>query len=257
MSYILRIVLCVCVLFFIACSGDGAKESSGDFSKLDLRVASDASYPPFAYIENGNEVVGFEIDLLKEISSIVGFKYSIVITPFDGIIPAIKSGKVDMAVASMSATKDRAKAVSFSNPYYEGVSVFIKRRDGEDYNENNLSGKRIGVYLGTVQDIYATDLATKDSSINVIRSNDIFGAIMNLKGKKVDIVLSDKATAKGYLKENTDLEIFGEAPDGSEGLSVVFDKDKHKELIEAINKALKDLKDNGKYDELLKKYDLN
>lgn len=257
MTYIVKIVFAVSVLFFISCNSTNNKEANNNPSQLNLKVANDASYPPFGYIENGNEVVGFEIDLLKEISKIVGFTYDMSIVSFDGIIPALKSGKIDMAISSMSATAERAKAVTFSAPYYEGITIFLKHKDNKTYSVDDLSGKKIGVYIGTVQDIYSTNLAKKDNSITVIRSNDIFGAIMNLKSKKVDIVLADRATAKGYLKDNQELESFGELPDGSEGLAMVFDKNANQELVEKINAALITLKENGKYNELLKKYDLD
>ncbi len=95
-----------------------------------------------------------------------------------------------------------------------------------------------------------------DYKINVVMSESILGAILNLKSGKVDVVLADYATAQGYLREYGELIGFYREKDGSEGLSIAFDKGKHAELLAKIDNAIKELKESGEYDKLLIKHNL-
>lgn len=259
MKKIIFALLTTFILFFAACSDNSSeKQASSDLKQEVLKVGTNASYPPFEYTVDGNKIVGFDIDLIKEVSQIAGFNYEIVNMDFDGIIPALKSGKIDLAISAMSATADRKKSVSFSKVYYSDSTIyFIKRKDSEAISGlEDLHGKKVGVFIGTVQDLYATKLAETDKTITVVRSNDIFNTIMNLKSNKIDIALSDGSTGRQYVDKNNDIVSFLEIPDGSDGFSIVADLDKHKELLEKINNAIDLLKSNGKYEELLKKYNL-
>ena len=249
-------LLCMCVvLCFVACSSDDSAKDSKD-STPTLRVGLSAEYPPFEYKKDG-KIVGFDIDLLDAISKKAGFKYTLNHMSFDGLIPALKAGKIDMIMSGMSATSERMKQVDFSVPYYEGQTLFIKRKDSKDIvDKDSIKGKRIGVFLGTVQE-QAAQKMKQDYQIEVVMSDSILGAILNLKSSKVDIVLADYATAQGYLKEYPDdLEGFYQESDGSEGLSIAFDKGKHADLLAKINTAIKELKESGEYDKIMIKNNL-
>ena len=91
-----------------------------------IKVGTNATYPPFEFIDEQNKISGFDMDLIDEISKIVGFKYEIVNLAFDALIPALKAGKIDIIASAMSATPVREKAVDFSKPYYNTMNLFIK-----------------------------------------------------------------------------------------------------------------------------------
>ncbi|WP_210630429.1 transporter substrate-binding domain-containing protein, partial [Helicobacter bizzozeronii] len=74
-------------------------------------------------------IIGFDIDILDAVSTKVGFNYTLNHMSFDGLIPALKACKIDMIISSMSATQERMKQVDFSIPYYEGETLYIKRKD--------------------------------------------------------------------------------------------------------------------------------
>lgn len=217
-----------------------------------LKVGTAANYPPFEYIDNQNKITGFDIDLIDALSKKIGFKYEIVNMSFDGLIAGLKAGKINAIISAMSATPDRIKAIDFTNSYYNTENLFIKRKNSQITTKKDLINKGIGVQLGTVQEIAAKNIA----GALVKPSEDIGTAILALKANKVDAVLVDSSIGYGYLKKNPDLVEFLKEPDGSEGFSIAFDKNKNKELIEKINKALLDLKQDGTYEKLLKKYDL-
>ncbi|EDP6855105.1 transporter substrate-binding domain-containing protein [Campylobacter upsaliensis] len=239
-------------LFVVACS-DTSTTNNDSNASLSLRVGTAPNYKPFDYKEDA-KLTGLDIDLVNEIAKREGIELTWVEMSFDGLIPALKTGKIDMIASAMSATEDRRKSVDFSDVYYTTKNLYIKKKDNETLNsKEDLEGKIIGVQLGTLQEPAAK--AIKDTKVQSNESLSV--VIMELKEGKIDAVVADKDVSTGYLKENADLIGFFEEEDGSEGFSFVFDKDKQKEAIEKFNKGLKDLKADGTYEQILTKYELN
>ncbi|EAL0007918.1 basic amino acid ABC transporter substrate-binding protein [Campylobacter upsaliensis] len=239
-------------LFVVACS-DTSTTNNDSNASLSLRVGTAPNYKPFDYKEDA-KLTGLDIDLVNEIAKREGIELTWVEMSFDGLIPALKTGKIDMIASAMSATEDRRKSVDFSDVYYTTKNLYIKKKDNEALNsKEDLEGKIIGVQLGTLQEPAAK--AIKDTKVQSNESLSV--VIMELKEGKIDAVVADKDVSTGYLKENADLIGFFEEEDGSEGFSFAFNKDKQKEAIEKFNKGLKDLKADGTYDQILTKYELN
>ena len=239
-------------LFVVACSDTSVTNNDSNAS-LSLRVGTAPNYKPFDYKEDA-KLTGLDIDLVNEIAKREGIELTWMEMSFDGLIPALKTGKIDMIASAMSATEDRRKSVDFSDVYYTTKNLYIKKKDNEALNsKEDLEGKIIGVQLGTLQEPAAK--AIKDTKVQSNESLSV--VIMELKEGKIDAVVADKDVSTGYLKENADLIGFFEEEDGSEGFSFAFDKDKQKEAIEKFNKGLKDLKADGTYDQILTKYELN
>lgn len=239
-------------LFVVACS-DTSTTNNDSNASLSLRVGTAPNYKPFDYKEDA-KLTGLDIDLVNEIAKREGIELTWVEMSFDGLIPALKTGKIDMIASAMSATEDRRKSVDFSDVYYTTKNLYIKKKDNEALNsKEDLEGKIIGVQLGTLQEPVAK--AIKDTKVQSNESLSV--VIMELKEGKIDAVVADKDVSTGYLKENADLIGFFEEEDGSEGFSFAFDKDKQKEAIEKFNKGLKDLKADGTYEQILTKYELN
>ncbi|CZE51194.1 basic amino acid ABC transporter substrate-binding protein [Campylobacter geochelonis] len=218
-----------------------------------LKFGTNATYPPFEYIDENSKVAGFDIDLVNELSKRVDFEYEMINMSFDGLIPALKSGKIDAIVAAMSATPERKKAVDFTKPYYHTENLYILKADnGEVKSKDDLKGKKIGVQLGTAQE----QTSRKLEGVKTTPTKDIFTSILALKNGKIDAVLVDTSIGYGYLRKNSDLVEFLVEPDGSEGFSIAFDKDKNNELIAKIDAEVEKMKEDGSYEALLKKYEL-
>ncbi|STQ86154.1 transporter substrate-binding domain-containing protein [Helicobacter muridarum] len=261
MTRILQFICCITAIsFFIACdskqhSESNSKESNSQTEYVPtLRVGVNAEYPPFEF-KKDDEIVGFDIDVLEYISKRAGFKYTLHhMSSFDGLIPALKAGKIDMIISSMTATAERAKQVDFTLPYYEGKSLYLKHKDSLDLNsKEDVRGKRVGVFIGTIQEQTVNNM--KDEyDLEVVPSDTIFASIMNLKNKKVDVVVADHATSVGYIKENNELQGFYQEGDGGDGLSIAVDKGKHPDIIEKVNIAIQELKQSPEYNEIIDKY---
>ena len=230
-------------LFLNACNND---------NNTELKVGTAPNYKPFDYKEN-SKITGFDIDIVEEIAKKNGLKIVWVETSFDGLIPALKAGKIDLIASAMSASDERRKSVDFTKAYYMSKNLYIKLKGNDTLKDkSDLEGKKIGVQLGTLQE--NTAKLIKNSQVQ--SNKDLNIAVLALKNGKIDAILADQDTALGFLNENEDLVSFFEEVDSGEGFSFAFDKDKHKDLVNKFNQGIDELKNNGFYENLLKKYGL-
>ncbi len=241
-------------LFLTACQNTKTENNTSNEANatLTLKVGTAPNYKPFNYKQD-SKLTGFDTDLVKEIAQKNGIEIVWVETNFDGLIPALKAGKIDMIASAMSATDERRQSVDFTKPYYMSKNLYIKLKNNETLQtKTDLEGKKIGVQLGTLQE--NTAKAIKDAQVQ--SNKDLNIAVLALKNNKIDAIVADQDTAKGFLAENPDLVSFYQETDGGEGFSFAFDKDKQKEVIEIFNKGIDEAKANGFYDSLVKKYEL-
>lgn len=246
MKKILSIALVALVgLFLGACSDSKNKESN---ASVELKVGTAPNYKPFNYKEN-SKLTGFDTDLVEEIAKKNGIKIVWVETNFDGLIPALKAGKIDMIASAMSATDERRQSVDFTKPYYMSKNLYLKLKNNDSLQtKNDLEGKKIGVQLGTLQE--NTAKAIKNAQVQ--SNKDLNIAVLALKNNKIDAIVADQ----GFLAENPELVSFYQETDGGEGFSFAFDKNKQKDIIEIFNKGIDEAKTDGFYDTLIKKYEL-
>jgi len=219
----------------------------------NLKVGTAANYPPFEFIDEQNKIVGFDIELVAELSKRIGFDFEFVNMSFDALIPAIKAGKIDLIASAMSATDERRRSIDFSKAYYTTENLYLRKKGNTNISgKSDLSGKKIGVQQGTVQEMAANAI----NGVKVTPAEDPVTLIMGLKNEKIDAIIIDSSIGYGFLKKNPELEEFYKEIDGSEGFSLAFNKDKNSELIAKINAAIDEMKKDGSYDKILEKYDL-
>lgn len=248
----------VIALILVACGGedssndaDNANENSqeattDDSEKLVVRVGTSPTYPPFESEENG-ELVGFDIDLIKKIAEVEDFEVEFVSMQFDGLIPALKNGQVDMLVGAITITEERLQAVDFSNAYYRsGLSVLTLPDSGIKGYED-LEGKLVGIQKGTSSYNYLIQNGFNES--NIKQYADISTAYTALENGGIDAILYDNPSNIYYLlTQDTEAEIVGDILNGEYyGMPIHPDKP---ELKEKVNNGLKKLQDNGEYEAL-------
>lgn len=222
--------------------------SSLIFAKEKLYVGTNAEFPPFEYLDKG-DIVGFDIDLVKAIGNKLKMDVVIKDMSFDGLIPALETNKVDVVIAGMTATDERKIAVNFSNPYYTANQVIILKDDNKDIKTfDDLNGKLVGVMLGFTGDVVVSEMKNVESK----KYNASFAAIMELQNNKIDAVVLDSETALNYLKNNKGLKLADTSGEPEE-YAIAISK-KNTELLNKINTALDELKKDGTYESLLKKY---
>ena len=227
----------------------GCSEPSGDDGKI-LVIGTNAEYKPFEYLKDG-EIVGFDVDMMSKIAKKIGYKIQWENMSFDGLIPALQMKKVDVVVAAMTPSPERAQNVLFSKNYYtSGSTVLIRNSDKSIIkNPEDLKGKKIGVQLGTVQNL----LAGKISNAKVVPYNSPAFAVIDLNKRKLDAVIVDKAVKGPFLKNYTDLTSFPIEYKNSSGFAIVV-RQSDAELVKEMNKEIDAIMKSSDYKKLLKKY---
>lgn len=217
-------------------------------AKDKIYVGTNAEFPPFEYLENG-EITGFDMDLVHEIGKIVDADIKIVDMAFDGLLPALQMKKVDLVIAGMTANEERMKTVSFTQPYYTASQVIIvKEGDNSIKSFDDLKGKKVGVMLGFTGDMVVSEI----DGVKTERFNAAYAGIMALQAGKVEAIVLDSEPAKNYVAQNKGL-VLADADAEQEEYAIAVRKN-DKELLEKVEKALTEIKENGTYDKLIQKY---
>lgn len=234
--------LCLIIFIMILMCGCSKKDEN------QLVMVTEAGFAPYEYYENG-EVVGVDVDIAKEIAKYLGKKLVVKDIAFDSIINEVKTGKADFGAAGISYSDDRAKNVDFSINYAVSKQVVIVNNNSSITNVNGISNKKIAVQLGSIADTFVTE---KYKNANVVRQKKYLAAIEDLKTGKVDCVVMDELPAKEIVSKNEGIKILdGSLTNDSYGMVV---KKGNKELLDAINMVLQNLKDEGKIDEFIIKH---
>lgn len=245
----------VFVVAAAGCGGEKAKETGGEGEKqgaqtIKLVFGSDTAYAPFEFMGEDGKLKGFDVDLIDAIEEVAGVEIEIKGMNFDGIVPALETAGIDGAISAMTITEDRKQKVNFSVPYYASGQCVAVRADNETIKGfDDLEGKKIGVRAGTTGSIEAN----KVPNARVTDYNIIGDAFLDLKSGAVDAVVNDfRATAYYIQQGNNDVKIVGDMKT-SEHYGIAVPKQKP-EVLKLINDALAILKENGKFDEIYKKW---
>ncbi|MGC4018339.1 MAG: basic amino acid ABC transporter substrate-binding protein [Muricomes sp.] len=241
------VLVTACIVSMAACGSKKEDSSSGESKKDTLVMATNAEFPPYEFYE-GKEVVGIDADIAKAVAEELGMKLEIEDMAFDSIITAVSGGKADIGAAGMTVTEDRLKNVDFTDTYATATQVIIVKDGSTLAGPDDLTGKKVGVQLGTTGDIYADDI--EDATVE--RYNKGFEAVQALQQGKIDAVIIDGEPAKAFVAEADGLKILDEAFTEEEYAIAV--KKGNDELKDKINGALAKLKDSGKLDEIVAKY---
>ncbi len=257
MKKLLKKIACIAVIAAMgisitACGGSDTMERIEKTGKLV--VGTSADYAPYEYhkmIDGKDTIVGFDIKIVEEISKDLGVQLEIVDMGFDGLLQALNTDKVDIVIAGMTPDEDRKKAVDFSMIYYEAKQGVLVRAEDKDNIKSidDLKGKKVGVQLGTVQEkIGQTQM--KDATL--VTLGKIPDLMMELKNKKVDALIVELPVANGYVANNNDLALSEIQVEDETGGSAIAIKKDNKELVDAINKTLERIKNDGTIDKYVK-----
>lgn len=213
-----------------------------------LVMATNAEFEPWEY-HDGDLIVGIDVEIAQAIGEKLGMNVEIEDMAFDSIIPAVTSGKADFGAAGMTVTEERLQSVDFTDTYAEASQVIIVKEGSDITGSDGLVGKKVGVQLGTTGDLLSTDLVGDE---NVERYNKGFEAVQALLQDKIDAVVIDGAPAKAFVSQSEGLVILDEALSQEEYAIAV--KKGNTELLDKINAALVELKEDGTIDEIVNKY---
>jgi polar amino acid transport system substrate-binding protein len=229
-----------------------------DAEKNVIVVGTEGTYPPFEFYGPDNVLTGFDVELLTLIGPKIGREVKFEDMAFDGLIPALLTGKIDVIAAALNATEERRKQAAFTDVYQVAdASVLVKADDGTITDFAGLKGKTIGVQLGTTEDLYLTNA---DLGVEIKRYQKTNDAVEEILLGRVDGVFFDSPVAVGYLDNERFKDkikvAFKEMISGpEEGFSLAIRKE-DPQLLEALNNALRELEKSGQLKALREKYRL-
>ena len=254
------------MLVLVACGGtdtngdvdvdiDQDQGSEQTVSKLDeikaagkIVLGTSADYPPYEFhkeIDGKDTIVGFDIEIAKEIAKALDVELEIKDMDFDGLILALNADKVDFVLAGM--TPDPERDVDFSKIYYRALQgVLINTENVDKFKTvEDLYGKRIGAQKGTIQEKIAESEIQDLDLKGLAKIPDL---VLEVKHNKVDAVIMEKPVAEAYADRHDDLILMDLTFEDAEGGSAVAVKRGNPELIEEINKILDRLMEDGSVD---------
>lgn len=217
-----------------------------------LTVGLNATFPPFEYVGDDQNPTGFDVAMMNEIGSRLGVEVVIEDMDFDGIVAAIGT-KIDCAATGMTITEERQEAVSFSDPYYNATQAVLLPVDSTIATADDLAAaSAIGVQAGTTGETVAREI--NDAAVVSVKSFN--QAVLDLVNGKDEAVVIDQVPGEAFVAQYPDqLKLV----DGSEfdfdveQYGIAMPKD-DEVMLNAINNALAEMKEDGTYDALVEEY---
>ncbi|MBE6102398.1 MAG: basic amino acid ABC transporter substrate-binding protein [Selenomonas ruminantium] len=246
-------VALVTAALFSGCGNDASSSGSGKAEgKHVLKVGMDASYPPFGSQDSAsNDYVGFDVDIIKAIGEVEGFDVAISNRAFDGLIPALQSKDLDVAINDITITDERKQNVDFTDRYYiAGLGVVVKADNDTIKTAKDLEGKKLGVSIGSTGE----EAARKIPGADVRVYNAINEAFLEVQNGGVDAVINDIPTNEYYVShtDNKNVKVV-EVALTKEDLGIAVLKG-NEELLKKLNDGLAAIKKNGKFSEIYQKW---
>lgn len=235
-----------------AAEADGALQEIKDSGKLVVGTCAD--YPPYEWhlVQDGEDkIIGFDIDIAQAIADELGVELEIKDMDFDGLIPALSTGKIDMIIAGMNPTDERKQSVDFTDIYYtQKDALVIKSEDAENIqSENDLKKASLATQKATIQETYLLENFPDAALQSVPKWNT---AILSLVTGKVDAVLMVETVAKQYVEQNEGLEIAGFDVASTPNESAIAVAKDSADFLDAVNDILDEMEDSGKIEELIR-----
>ncbi|MEH7610037.1 transporter substrate-binding domain-containing protein [Gottfriedia acidiceleris] len=218
-----------------------------------LILGTSADYKPYEFIDTKNDkIVGFDVDLAKALGKKTGYTIKVKDIDFNSLITAMNADKVDFIMAGMKKTPERAKNADFTEPYFTDQNEIVVNKDSNIKSVEDLKGKTVGVQAGSIQETKAIEVSKK-VGFKVENRNRIPEMVEELKAGRFDAVVIEQSVASGYLNKLPEMQ--GELmQDFFEQSGSAVALPKGSKLTPKFEKALKELKEDGTVDKLIKKW---
>ncbi len=238
----------------------GGKEDTLKRIQKDGRfiVGLDDTFAPMGFRDKNGEIVGFDIDLAREAAKRMGVKAEFKAVDWDGVIFELKSKKIDMIWNGMTITEDRKKQIAFSDTYYTGEQIVITRAGSNIDSISDLAGRVVGTQMGSTS-YFALEKNPVFSDLKDVKKyGSNVDALLDLEAGRIEAVIIDSMVGRYYAtkkeaKEGKDIFNFvkGSLADEYTGIGM---RKEDQTLVAEINRVMNDMKTDGTFDDIYKKW---
>ena len=214
-----------------------------------LTMSTNAAFPPYESTDDNGNFVGIDIDVAAAIAEKLGLELQVDDMDFDAALLAAQNGKSDLVMAGVTVTEDRQLVMDFSDSYATGIQSIVVKEDSDVATPDDLADKMIGTQRGTTGYIYCSDDFGDE---HVTPYDDGLTAVQALVNGQVDAVVIDNAPAKEFVAANPGLKILDTAY-AEEDYAIGVAKG-NTAMLDAINGALEELKNDGTLQAIIDKY---
>jgi polar amino acid transport system substrate-binding protein len=235
----------------------GGSAAGGDLGLVKqgtLTVCSDVPYPPFEVEDTSKPsgYGGFDIDLLQQIADKLGVGLSVQDVSFDALQSGttLAAGQCDVGASAITITPARKANLDFTDPYYDSLQSLLVKKDSGISSIKDLAGKKVGVQQGTTGKSYAEQNAPDANIVDYPSDGELWPA---LQAGQIDAILQDYPVNLEHEKADASYVVV-EQYKTDEQYGFALAKDKNPALLEAIDKELKTLRDDGSYQKIYDSY---
>lgn len=218
----------------------------------EVRVACNAEFPPFEFTDDGNNIIGYDIDVIAAVGRASGFAVAMRDQVFDSLLAGLEAGEFDAVISGMTITEERAQRVDFSDSYYNASQVIVVREGTPGIASlADIRGHTVGVQIGTTGAALAEEAMGADNPelLQFAKYNEVFN---NLMFGRLEAVVVDFPVAQTYARLVPGLAVSSE-PLSEEQYGIAVRKG-DRELLDKINAGLKAIRDSGEYDAITEKW---
>ncbi|MGK7376392.1 transporter substrate-binding domain-containing protein [Planococcus sp. 1R117A] len=263
-SFLLIVLVAVFALMLAACGSETGSEGT-DTEKtvlLDqikeegvLKVGLMGTYRPYNFMNENQEMDGFDADIAKEVADRLGVEVEFVAQEFSGMIAGLQAEKFDVVISQMTITDERKEQMDFSDPYITNQVKVIVSEDNDSITAvEEFKGKDIGVGLGTNDETYLrTELMPEVGEFNIMTYDDVITTLKDLDAGRVDATINNMYAIKPVVEQNGfKIKAVGE-PIKSDQAGIAARKG-NEEIITELNRILAEMKEDGTYNEIFVKW---
>ena len=216
----------------------------------EIKMAMSGQYPPFNFVDDKNQLTGFDVEIGQAVAERIGIKATPLSTAWDGIIAGLLANKYELICGSMAITEERLKSIDFSEPYYRsGAQLFVKKGSAIK-SVADLKGRKVGVTLGTT---YEKWVRANIPDADVRTYKGVPDMILEVGYGRIDGFITDKIVGALAIKEKgAPIALVGDLL-YEEKMGIAL-RQNNPDLKAAINDALAAIKKDGTYHDISMKW---
>jgi cystine transport system substrate-binding protein len=220
-----------------------------------IKVGLMGTYAPYNFLNENKEIDGFDADIAKEVAKRLGVKVEFAPQEFSGLIPSLQAGKIDAIISQVTITDERKQQIDFTQPYITNQVKIIVKEDNDSITKlEDFKGKNIGVGLGTNDESYLrNDVLPQVGNFEIKTYDDVITSLQDLNAGRIDATINNLYALKPIVDKNGyKIKAVGDAIK-SDQAGIAIRKD-NPEFLTALDQALTDMKADGTYNTIFKKW---